>query len=196
MDLNLNIAFPPSSCPQRQPSLQHSQSISLNLWSLLNILYSILRWERRLEGLELEECFFLSWDEALAKSFSLESGSLLWRRLWMNFTMITFPSPMPEPWVWIFLGSSSGLCLPSSLHVRLSIRSLYLRKWRHIYLPTWHIHGWVRSRASFRNHQDEGFEFCQPCFSMCWFLLVPASPFSIASAIVFSTAAGTCEPTP
>lgn len=34
-----------------------------------------------------------------------------------------------------------GLCLPSSLHARVDTRSLYLKKWSCIYLPTWQIHG-------------------------------------------------------
>lgn len=46
----------------------------------------------------------LIWDKALLKSFSVESGPLLWRGHWAYFLTITFP--LAKDFEMIFLGSS------------------------------------------------------------------------------------------
>lgn len=39
---------------------------------------------------------FLSWDKALGKSFALKGKALLWGTLWVYFTRIPLPLPLPE----------------------------------------------------------------------------------------------------
>jgi len=67
----------------------------------------------RMQG---DKCPFPTWQEALLKTFLLESGLLLWRKLWTSFTMNTFLLLLPK-----LQGTLHGSCenLAGYLEVKL-----------------------------------------------------------------------------